>query len=597
MTVYFEPHHDSDDDHDRADYGSADGLAELPAAFLQRHGAMFLNPTAAAQIPDEQVTRTTVYRANTLLIPGSILDNQAHLQALNAVLAQIGLSLVVPRRVAQEEGRTPAAAVSGELATRLAQLPRAAVLVPAKNGKTTQPPVVVNAWVALQALRAAARANRLPGLNQQSVRRIALNHLLFGSAITGSPASDGGGISGNPASDGGGITGPGSTDSYLFGGRDARIPVDLCIEWPARAALADIKTRYGRRPVIMMLDTGVREQPCLDVQAGPGLPGGYGTVPDGFVAVDQATQGVIDWHSQQAAGAGVGPQQLIDGPWDRPFTDDPLIGELTTHIGHGVFIAGIARQIAPDAQVLSWRIMTSDGVVGEDVLICALKLLATRVAAATSAGGDMTQMVDVLSLSLGYFSETPADEDYTSGLWEVLDILLGMGIAVTAAAGNYATSRRFYPAALADRAPSQHPSAPLISVGALNPNGSKALFSDGGRWIRAWAPGAAMISTFPVDLNGSREPPVRRPAHPGNTQPPGLDLPAGREAFDADDYKRNGYAVWSGTSFSAPLVAAQLARELLAGAAGANGLKLDQGGPDAAVDRTMQALKNLDWPG
>lgn len=207
----------------------------------------------------------------------------------------------------------------------------------------------------------------------------------------------------------------------------------------------------------------------------------------------------------------------------------------------------------------------------------------------------MSRMVDVLSLSLGYFSETSADAQYTSGLWDAIDLLLGMGVAVTASAGNYATSRRCYPAAFADRAPTKDPAAPLISVGALNPNGSKALFSDGGSWIRAWATGAAIVSTYPVVLNGSREPQVSRPAHPANPIPPGEPVRAEREALDPDDFS-DGFAVWSGTSFSAPLVAAHLARELLTGAAGDKKLRLDQGGTDAAVRRIDHALDDLEWP-
>ena len=41
--------------------------------------------------------------------------------------------------------------------------------------------------------------------------------------------------------------------------------------------------------------------------------------------------------------------------------------------------------------------------------------------------------------------------------------------------------------------------------------------------------------------------------------------PAARESLDLDDY-RVGFATWSGTSFSAPLLAAQIAEALLAGA-------------------------------
>ena len=167
--------------------------------------------------------------------------------------------------------------------------------------------------------------------------------------------------------------------------------------------------------------------------------------------------------------------------------------------------------------------------------------------------------------------------------------------AVTAAAGNFSTSRRFYPAAFADLAP-MPVQAPLISVGALNPDGSKALFSDGGTWIRAWASGAAMISTFPADINGSRDPEVRRPAHPANVLPDGLSLPPWRAALDQDDFT-SGFAAWSGTSFAAPVLAAVLAAELLAQITPDNGLKLDVSGAAAAVQRLAQALQTLGWPG
>ena len=142
---------------------------------------------------------------------------------------------------------------------------------------------------------------------------------------------------------------------------------------------------------------------------------------------------------------------------------------------------------------------------------------------------------------------------------------------MVAAAGNYSTSRRFYPAAFATKTPPG--GLPLISVGALNPNGSKAIFSDGGHWITAWASGAAVVSTLPVDINASRSPELRLRAHPDNPMPPGISLPASRESLDPDDYS-GAFAVWSGTSFSAPLLAARITRALMEGAR-RDGLKPD----------------------
>ena len=298
---------------------------------------------------------------------------------------------------------------------------------------------------------------------------------------------------------------------------------------------------------------------------------------------DPGIQAVIYEEARYAANAqGDRSRQLIADAWDGPVAADPLVGELNDATGHGTFIAGIVRQAAPDARVLSIRIMHSDDVVYEGDLLCALALLADRIAAAEDGG--MAEMVDVVSLSLGYFDESSTDVTYSSGLWQVIQLLLDLGVAVVAAAGNYSTSRRFYPAAF-----SLQPSpVPVISVGALNPNGSKALFSDGGRWVRAWAAGASVVSTYPDDVNGSLTPEVRVRTHRDGAAP-GDGRPDDREALDPDDF-RGGFATWSGTSFAAPLIAAHIAARLLEQAPEAG---LDATGSQAAADRTLAALASL----
>jgi hypothetical protein len=595
------------------------GLAGVSAALLDRHGARVLTADAA-EVPGWPAPRSTVYRARTLLIPGDLLQEPA-LGAIRRALVPVGLSLTpVPDRPktpgqpehgdradagsgpsagrddADSAGRQPAdgsgadaAGAAGRSkdpgAGALRRLPRAAVLRPAEpEAGHAALPTVVDAWAALQALRATATAGTEPALDIAAVRRISLEHLLTSSAISGSPIWNSSGVSGSPIWNSSGVTGPGSTDSYLYGGGDARTPVAVCLDAPWRQDAADCELSYGRRPVVAVLDTGVRGHAWLDVQADPAQPGRYVTDEDGdgFVAVDQPLQDAIHAESEQAAAAGDQPRQLIRYPWDSPVTADPLVGELDTDTGHGTFIAGIVRQVAPDAQVLSVRITHSDGMVYEGDLTCALRQLASRIAAGEA--GDLAAMVDVISLSLGYFSESEADVAYTSGLWDVIELLLRMGVVVVAAAGNFSTTRRFYPAAFAGR-PTPADQVPLISVGALNPNGSKALFSDGGRWITAWATGAAMISTFPDDVNGSRDPQVSVPAGPAF---------GGRQALDSDDFS-SGFAIWSGTSFSAPVVAAWIAAELMSVACDDQALRLDQPGASAAVGRATQALRNLGW--
>jgi hypothetical protein len=68
-----------------------------------------------------------------------------------------------------------------------------------------------------------------------------------------------------------------------------------------------------------------------------------------------------------------------------------------------------------------------------------------------------------------------------------------------------------------------------------------------------------VVSTYPTDLNGSYEPLIA-------AGPPDSRLLRLRETLDPDDF-RGGFAVWSGTSFSTPLLASSLAAALLEQAA------------------------------
>jgi serine protease len=121
-------------------------------------------------------------------------------------------------------------------------------------------------------------------------------------------------------------------------------------------------------------------------------------------------------------------------------------------------------------------------------------------------------------------------------------VLAELGVLIVAAAGNDATDRRMFPAAFAQQ-------IPLLSVGAKNPSGSVALFSNSGDWVSIYETGAAVVSTLPVTFDASLQPAARMRTADGTV----------RETIDPDDF-----AVWSGTSFAAPIVAGKLARWLLA---------------------------------
>ena len=566
MKWFFQPRSVGNEPERRDDDDSSPGLIGLPAAVLQRHGARVLDPGKAAVVARPRNAqprnaqprnaegeappspRPTVYRARTLLIPDDLLQDAAFTEFINQILARVNMMIVPPAPVTDPDpdpGRRDQRIL--QILRELRTLPRTAVLAPREDDPV---PVVIDAWIALQTLRAAARPGRRQDLDEklletltERIGEFSLEHLLIGSAIMGAPASDNpGGLTGgsNSGSDG---SGPTISDSYQFSGGDTRTPVTLLLDPPARRPTGNADD-YGRRPVIAVLDTGVLSHPWLE--GNPAAPGGgYSAAADGFVAVDDKIQDAIRKEGEHARARGDKPRQVIKDAWDRPDADNPLIGELNGALGHGTFIAGIVRQVTPDARVLAVRALHSDDVGNEGDIICGLRHLAKRIALAEA--GDLAAMVDVLSLSFGYFSESPHDVVVTAGLWKAIKVFLDLGVAVVAAAGNFAMSQEFYPAAFALETPAAG-QVPVISVGALNPNGTKASFSNDGHWVTAWARGAAVVSTYPPGIDGSRTPELRIPV---DRKPPGV-LPPGCEALDPDDYS-GGFAVWSGTSFSAPL--------------------------------------------
>ena len=104
---------------------------------------------------------------------------------------------------------------------------------------------------------------------------------------------------------------------------------------------------------------------------------------------------------------------MIRNAWDKPMAASQLVGEFNPALGHCTFIAGIVRQVAPDARVLAVRILHSDDVAYEGDIICALRHLIKRIELA--AAGDLAGMVDVVSLSFGYFSEAPYTRPWPLG--------------------------------------------------------------------------------------------------------------------------------------------------------------------------------------
>jgi len=195
----------------------------------------------------------------------------------------------------------------------------------------------------------------------------------------------------------------------------------------------------------------------------------------------------------------------------REVPDADSDSRLDSVAGHGTFIAGVVLQHAPEANIRVGRIITGDGSTDERELLRGLARLRT-------SSKDSAAPVDIISLSLGCFTH----DDRPSPVVEHAFNSLDPDTVVVCCAGNAATDRPFWPAALKR----------VIAVGSLDATGEdRASFSNYGWWVDACTIGDRVVSSFfTYDGNG----------------------PAGHESF-------NGFATWSGTSFAAPRVAGAIA--------------------------------------
>ena len=300
-------------------------------------------------------------------------------------------------------------------------------------------------------------------------------------------------------------------------GDPGRVPVAVLAAAPPWRPIAS-RGNPGRRPVVALPDTGVETHPWL---AGP---------PDDPVVVDAAERGWLP------------PPDLPDSALFR---------------GHATFIAGVIRQLAPDCRILSVQVMGDDGTVQGADSLRALNWLATE-----AESGDPDRFVDVVCVAYGY---TPLDEtgdtdeaSHRQELRAALERLVQAGVLIVASAGNSGTDAETYPAAFAGELAL---STGVISVGATNPDGiSYAHYSNFGPWVHYQAVGSGVISTMP-SFDGPR------------TSPDQSFYPAAKGVTIDPDNFRDGFARWSGTSFSAATIAGLLGQALATDAAvGAAGI-------------------------
>jgi hypothetical protein len=183
--------------------------------------------------------------------------------------------------------------------------------------------------------------------------------------------------------------------------------------------------------------------------------------------------------------------------------------DIPRYCGHGTFIAGVVRCEAPQSTVY---------VANEFLFAGALREWEVAEKLAELLARDPAPQV--VNLSAG---------SYTRNDWLPLSFMAfdAGGVTLTCAAGNDATYRKFWPAAF-DWA---------VAVGALGADQrNRAWFSNYGDWVDVYTLGEGLVNAFAAGQYTYQEPP-KRPA--------------------VQDFE--GRARWSGTSFSAPLVAGLVA--------------------------------------
>ena len=208
-------------------------------------------------------------------------------------------------------------------------------------------------------------------------------------------------------------------------------------------------------------------------------------------------------------------------PWLKGVTGDveevyDQQGNIRQYAGHGTFIAGVIKCIAPKAEVVVKGVFTRAGAAWESDLVPKLD-------------EALQEAPDIISLSAG--TQTRALlSSMGFDVWFEERLSKIKGLLLVCAAGNHNSRDPFYPAA----------SPETLSVGALDASGyARAPYSNYGHWVDVFAPGTDLVNAF---VNGRYV--CDEPPHKGELR------------------EFAGRARWSGTSFATPLVAGLVAARM-----------------------------------
>lgn len=146
-------------------------------------------------------------------------------------------------------------------------------------------------------------------------------------------------------------------------------------------------------------------------------------------------------------------------------------------IGHGTHVAGIIGGVTNNNRGIA--------AVGYDTSVIVAKVVdnfgnGSDALAIKGIEWAVAQGAKVISMSFG-------QQEYSQALKDAVDDAWNSGVVVVAAAGNYGTTTKVYPAAYEN----------CIAVAATDKQDKKSPFSSYGSWVTIAAPGSSILSTFP----------------------------------------------------------------------------------------------------
>jgi subtilisin family serine protease len=244
----------------------------------------------------------------------------------------------------------------------------------------------------------------------------------------------------------------------------------------------------------------------------------YGTEPFPSVCHENSGTGVLIY---------IGDTGLLpDAPQSHSWLDhvsgrkDPNTpagndASIQPYAGHGTFVAGVARCIAPAADVFVDNVFAVAGSNLESDMV-------KRLEQALRRGSDIIH----LSVSAPSRKDLPLIA-FTEWLRRLRH---HKGVVCVAPTGNNATRRPHWPAAFPE----------VVSVGALGADWrGRAEFSNYGGWVNVYAPGRNLVNAYTTGTYTCQITP-----YTGATR------------------KFYGMAQWSGTSFSTPIVTGLIAARM-----------------------------------